>query len=753
MSNKDLQNFVRVDKYAKYIPEKKRRENWEETVERWVDGFCKKYPKREKLVRNIAKDFILPFKVMPSMRSLQFGGEALLKANARTFNCTASNIDRLSFFSHGFYLLLCGCGVGGSVQERHLSHLPNLSKARLSVRSLPTKVHVVEDSVEGWSDCAAIQLSSWFERPIPGFENFSDCEVIFDYSKIREKGSPLSHGVGLAPGPEGLARALVKNENFLQKMRDEKLTRFNDVYASDYFLTLSDAVVSGGIRRSAVIITFDATSQGMLEYKTGNWFSDENKKQRGRANISSVLERSSTSLDKFFSIIQSTKQFGEPGFYFTDNPDVVPNPCVEIGMYPYLNISPPDKIPDFSKYDGPIEKTDTGYRVSGFQGCNLTTINGSTVEDEGDFYARCEAASIIGTWQAGMTNMPYLGEISQRIFDKEALLGVSISGMLNKPEIFMSPDTLLEGSARVTNTNQFEAKVIGINQAARTTCIKPDGNSASFLGCFSGCHPGKIRKGFRIAQANRQSPPYKFLSSINPTMVEKSAWDQNDTDDVIRFPVSYDGILEDEMGPIKFLEFAKMVQEKWVMSGTNRLLCQTHSVNHNVSITVKVPDDMWDDVARYIYDNKEAFTGISLISHFGDRDFVQSPFTPVFSMEEIVEVNSCRAVDLCGQLFSHYKKMGSIEVWADLDRMIYDEGQNDLDILAKSYFYGDRKKASYLVKDLYNLMIYDKIVRSIKPVDYSLMREDKDVIDFQGEVACAGGACEVNNAALSRNLQ
>lgn len=1079
MSVAELQKYTAVSKYSRFVEEKGRRETWEETAGRYADMLIAKYPHRAKQIVRLRDEFIVPMKVLPSMRGMQFGGQPVLNKNARLYNCWGSYVDRLSFFGQAFHILLCGGGVGYSVQDCHLRTLPCLSKARRSGRVLPKKVFKPEDSIEGWADCSHVLMTSYHERPVPGFEEWLDADVRFDLSGIRKKGSLLSYGVGRAPGPMPLAKACYRNRELLDQGLAAGLERLTDELASDIHLNNSDAVVSGGVRRSANICIFDLWSKLMRAYKTGNW--REKHEQRARANISAMLVRGKVNWEAFWELFGATKEFGEPGFWWADHEDYVTNPCQpafapimtdfglktmgdisvgskiwtetgwatvvkkwstgiksvyryrttagsfigtanhrivsegvkieageaesidslagprpiaiehdsqlimdglvlgdgtvhkasndlvlldigqddasyhdseinhlilkyrpgvgeryweiktsiqpnelpltykravpdrfkyadqssicsflrglfsangsvvgqgtngrvtlkassrvviddvqimlsSVGIRSYVTVNKPAVVtfgngksyeckqsydlnisadvthfasqigfiqpykreklstiiagkdlrvrtrpkttfdivsveylgemevfditvdnephtywtggvnvsncaeimfycrlmldqddPDLTrmlpKYDGPILDIDGKKALSGWQACNLTTQNGRLIQSPEDLYGCADAAAELGTYQAGFTDFPYLGEVSERIIRKEALLGVSIAGVMHNPKVMLDPTVLEMAAGKVRARNEETAADIKINPAARLTCIKPDGNSSSTLGSFSGCHPGKIRRGFRIAQANKQERPYQHFRSINPLACEESAWSKNKTDDVIRFCVEYDGLLEDHVTAEEFLGHVRTLQKHWVGAGTVRERCVRPGLHHNVSCTVKVREHEWEGVAKTIFDHQNEYGGVSFISAYGDRDYPQAPFTPVFTVDEMVKMYGPMGVAAGIALASGFLDGPSYHLWnySDVALGIRTEDPDAKEFVqgiryaADKFHDGNLQKAVYSVKDAYNYILHDNLKTAYKPVDYSLMKGENDV-NFQGEISCAAGACEI----------
>ena len=459
MSVAELQSYTFVSKYARWIPGKKRRETWRESVDRVKELMQLQYPE---IIGDIdwAYDMMHKKRVLGSQRALQFGGSPILKHNARIYNCIASYIDRLRFFQECMYLLLCGCGTGFSVQQHHIAKLPKLIQKKEG-----TKKFVIPDTIEGWSDSVGVLVSSYFEQSNL-FPEYARKTVNFDYSEIRPAGSFLSSSSGKAPGPEPLKKALTNIKKVLDKALKDALfsnRKLRPIDAYDVVMHAADAVISGGVRRSATICLFSPDDEEMALAKTGNWFHDN--PQRGRSNNSALLLRDSTTPEQFSELMHSVKEFGEPGFVWSDSTELIVNPCVEIGLYPV------------------DEKTGK----TGWQACNLSTVNCAKVKTKDEFLESCRAAAIVGTLQAGFTEMPYLGEITERILKREALLGVSMTGIMEQHELCLDPAVQKEGARMVKKVNRELAAKIGINPAASTTCVKPDQLSSSL--CFNSLIP------------------------------------------------------------------------------------------------------------------------------------------------------------------------------------------------------------------------------------------------------------------------
>ena len=725
----ELQNYTFVSKYARWIESENRRETWKEAVDR-VRNMMHTYYSDKNISEDIdwAYDLMFKKKVLGSQRALQFGGEPILKRHAKIYNCTSSYCDRLRFFQECFWLLLCGSGTGFSVQKHHVSKLPNLTSEKKDKRK--GVKYKIEDSIEGWADSLGVLLSSYFNKPSESrFAEYKDKYIVFDYSNIREKGAQLSSGVGKAPGFEPLQSGLEKIRELLDKCVENEQKKLRPIDAYDIIMHSSDAVLSGGVRRSASLALFSADDDEMAKAKTGNWYVEN--PQRARSNNSALLLKDDTSYEDFKNLMESVKEFGEPGFIWSDSTEMTFNPCVEVGMWPV------------------DEKTGK----SGWQGCNLSTINCSSVADEEDFYERCKAAAIIGTLQAGFTDLDYLGDVSKAIFDREALLGVSLTGIMEKHELVLTEKVLKAGAKIAVETNKELSKKININQAARVTCLKPEGTSSSMLGTSSGIHPHHAKRYIRHVQANILEPPYQYFKSYNPQACEKSAWSANNTDEVVKFPIEVpDGSkLKNQLPAVEMLSVVKDTQKNWVQSGKNRSLCTQDFLSHNVSNTVTVQPDEWEAVTKYIYDNRKFFAGISLIPQSGDKDYPQAPFTTVYTSREIAKEYGDASL-WCSGLIELGLNAFDNNLWAACDYMTLnqetDKDSDDKKLFAikmrrfaKKYFNDDIKRLTYCMKDVYNWKIYTDLYDSFTKVDYTQLLETEDNTVGIEEISCAGGAC------------
>lgn len=740
----ELGTYTFATKYARYNATAGRRETYEEAVERVFAMHAARYAGAGiELEIQEAREASLRRLVLGSQRCLQYGGEAVLSKNARLYNCTVSYCDRPRFFQESMWLLLCGCGVGFSAQRHHIARLPPIAQPR----GEPV-THRVADSIEGWSDAVGALISSYVttDHPIPAY---AGRRVAFDYSGIRPAGAPISNTAGKAPGPDPLRRSIER----LRALLDARLAEHGSGYqlqpidAYDLVMHVSDAVLSGGVRRAATICIFSPDDEAMAAAKTGDWYT--HNPQRARSNNSAMLIRGQTSLEQFTGLMQHVKEYGEPGFVWSNSTEVLFNPCVEIAMYP----------------------VDTSSGQSGWQFCNLCEINAKATTRPESFLKACRAAAILGTLQAGYTNFPYLGATTEAITRREALLGVSMTGMADNPAIAFDYDLQDRGAATVLAVNAALAERIGINPCARATCVKPAGTTSCLLGTSSGIHPTHAERYFRRVQANRREAPAGYFQLHNPRAVERGMWSRDANDLCLTFPmISPPGaITRADQSALEFLERVRQTQQHWVASGTRPDRC-TIPTTHNVSNTVTVRDHEWNEVTNYIFANQEAFAGISLLPEGGDLEFAQAPFTAVSTPTEVVRRYGVGAMMASGLIVDAVKAFDN-NLWSACDAVLGRGqkiempalGDNDdvaayrataeqvlakKDILrrmlkfAKNYFSGDVRRMTHCLKEVNNLKLWEDLTRDYQHVDYTLLHEATDDTKLAETVACAGGKCD-----------
>ena len=568
-----LSDITVYTKYAKYLPSKERRETWRELVTRNMEMHTAKFPKMKESIEAIYENFVFTKKVLPSMRSLQFGGKAIELNNARVYNCAFLPVDSIHSFSETMFLLLGGTGVGYSVQNHHIEKLPEIRKPNYNRK----KKYVVQDSIIGWADA----VKALFKSYTGGLTS----HIEFDFSDIRPKGALLITAGGKAPGPEPLRIALVKIEAVLRQKDDR--SRLTDIECHDIQCHIADAVLAGGIRRAAMISLFDLDSDAMLNCKAGNWWEDN--PQRGRSNNSVVLLRhkiDKKTFDKVWERIEASGS-GEPGIYLTNDKDWGTNPCCEIALRPY-------------------------------QFCNLTEINMADIENQEDFNARASAASFIGTLQASYSDFHYLRDIWRKNTEKDALLGVSMTGIASKHNIQCL--NYEEAAQIVKETNNTIATALNINKAARTTAVKPAGTTSLVLGTSSGIHAWHNDYYIRRMRLGKNEAIYSYLAINHPELLEDEYFNPT-SQAVISVPQKApDGAITRHESTLDLLERVKLISKDWVKSGHDK-----GNNTHNVSCTVSVRDNEWKIVGEWMWANKEYYNGLSVLPYHGGT-YKQTPF-------------------------------------------------------------------------------------------------------------------------------
>ncbi len=604
-------------KYARYLPAKKRRETWEEITKRNRDMHIKSYPALSKEIGEIYEKFVKTKKVLPSMRSMQFGGKPIEISPNRVYNCAYMPIDSLLSFSEAMFLLLGGTGVGYSVQRHHVEQLPEIIQPNPERK----RRYLISDSIEGWADSIRILLEC--------YTGIRSSSPIFDYSDIRPKGSLLKTSGGKAPGFQPLRECLVKIEGMLQNKTNG--SKLESIEAHDIMCYLADAVLAGGIRRAAMISLFSADDSKMISCKAGNWW--ENNPQRGRANNSAVILRHRVTKEFFMGLWERIQHSGsgEPAVYFNNDKDWGTNPCCEIALRPY-------------------------------QFCNLTEVNASDVIDQADLEARVKAAAFLGTLQAGYTDFHYLREVWRKNTEKDALLGVSMTGIASN---VVEGLDLEMASFAAKQENKKIAKLIGIKPASRITCVKPAGTTSLVLGTSSGIHAWHDEYYVRRLRVGKNEAIYSYLLNNHPELVEDEYFNPEEQA-VISIPqkAPEDAITRHE-SVFDLMERVKNFSIRWVRTG------HVDGLNtHNVSATLSVKEDEWDDVGEWLWMNRHYYNGLSVLPYDGGT-YKQAPFETI-------------------------------------DKETYDE-----------------------------MMV------NLKKIDLTKVIEEQDDTNLTGELACAGGACEI----------
>ena len=592
ISTRILSEITVFMKYAKYQPQLNRRETWQELVSRNKEMHQKKYPVLAEEIEAAYK-YVYDKKVLPSMRSMQFAGRPIEVNPARIYNCAFLPIDDWRAFGEVMFLLLGGTGVGYSVQHDHIEKLPEIRKPKQNRK----KRFLIGDSIEGWADAVKVLMKSYFS---------GTSSIDFDFSDIRPKGARLITAGGKAPGPGPLRECLVKLQGILDTKEDgEKLTT---IEVHDMVCHIADAVLAGGIRRAALICLFSPDDDEMISCKSGAWW--ELNPQRGRANNSAVLLRSITEKEQFQDIWRriETSGAGEPGIYFTNNVEWGTNPCCEIALKP-------------------------------FQFCNLCEVNVSDIESQEDLNGRVKAASLIGTLQAGYSDFHYLREVWKRTTEKEALIGVSMTG-IGSGVVTHWTYSMVEAAEIVKAENERVAKILGINCAARCTTVKPAGTTSLALGTSSGIHAWHNDYYLRRVRVGKNEAIYSYLSMYHPELLEDDKFRPHDTAIITVPQKAPEGAILRTESPFDLLERVKQVTKEWIKPGHRK-----GNNTHNVSATISIKNDEWDAVGEWMWENRKFYNGLSVLPYDG-HSYVQAPFTDCTKEEYEALIETLKEVDL-----------------------------------------------------------------------------------------------------------
>jgi len=617
MNTEILSDITVHMKYAKYNENLTRRETWDEIVTRNRNMHIKTYPDLAGEIESVYEKFVRAKKVLPSMRSMQFGGKPIEISPNRIYNCAYMPLDSYLSFSEAMFLLLGGTGVGYSVQRHHIEQLPEIRHPKADRK----RRHLIADSIEGWADAVKVLMESYI--------GIRTSTPAFDYSDIRPKGSILKTSGGKAPGPQPLRECLVKVEGILQNIQDgEKLS---PLHSHDIMCHIADAVLSGGIRRAAMISLFSADDAEMIACKSGSWW--ENNPQRGRANNSAVILRHRVTKEFFMDLWKRIEASGsgEPGLYFSNDKDWGTNPCCEIALRPY-------------------------------QFCNLTEVNASDVEDQTDLESRVKAAAFLGTLQAGYSDFHYLREVWRKTTEKDALLGVSMTGIASNRVEHLDLE-MAAFAAKLENSRI--SKLIGVKEAARVTCVKPAGTTSLVLGTSSGIHAWHDEYYIRRIRVGKNEAIYGYLSEHHPELVEDEFFNPTQQA-VISVPQKAPkGAITRSENVFELLERVKNFSIRWVRSGHRE-----GSNTHNVSATISIKQDEWNDVGEWMWMNRHYYNGLSVLPYDGGT-YTQAPF------------------ETC-------------------DKETFDE-----------------------------------LSKALRGIDLTQVIEMTDETNLSGELACAGGACEI----------
>ena len=595
LPNSILSDIAVHMKYARYLSKKERRETWKELVTRNKKMHLKKYPNLKEEIEQAYK-YVYDKKILPSMRSMQFGGKPIEVAPNRIYNCAYMPIDHVASFSECMFLLLGGTGVGYSVQRHHVEKLSEIQ----CPNSKRTRRFLIADSIEGWADAIKALMTSYFK---------GGSKLRFDFSDIRPKGSRLVTSGGKAPGPQPLKECLVKVQGILEEK--ENGDKLEPIEVHDIICHIADAVLAGGIRRAALISLFSADDEEMLAAKVGNWW--EKNPQRGRANNSITLMRHRITKEYFMDLWERVKASGsgEPGFYLTNDKDWGTNPCCEIALRPY-------------------------------QFCNLVEVNASDLETQEEYEARCKAATLVATLQAGYTDFHYLREVWRRNTEKDALIGVSMTGIASGRVLDLD---MKAASLVVKKENRRVASRIGIKPASRTTCVKPAGTTSLTLGTSSGIHAWHNDYYIRRLRVGKNESIYTHLLIHHPELVEDEYFRPHDTAVIAVPQKAPDGSITRSESALQLLKRVKRVTEEWVRPGHHR-----GQNTHNVSATITIRPDEWPDVGDWMWENRNCYNGLSVLP-YADHTYKQAPFEDCSPekyqvlLESLTKVNLMKVVE------------------------------------------------------------------------------------------------------------
>ena len=615
ISNRILSDITVHMKYAKYVPELNRRETWDELVTRNKNMHIKKFPTLKSEIENVYK-MVYNKKILPSMRSLQFGGKPIEISPNRVYNCAYLPIDDWRAFGEVMFLLLGGTGVGYSVQKHHIEKLPEIKKPNIN----RTRRFLIADSIEGWADAVKALMKNYFQ---------GGSKLKFDFSDIRPKGAQLVTSGGKAPGPQPLKECLIKIAGVLDLKKDDE--KLSPLEVHDIVCHTADAVLAGGIRRAALISLFSADDNDMISCKSGNWW--ELNPQRGRSNNSAVLMRHKITKEFFMELWKRVElsNAGEPGIYLSNDKDWGTNPCCEIALRP-------------------------------FQFCNLCEVNASDIESQEDYESRVKAATFIGTLQASYTDFHYLRPVWQRTTEKDALIGISMTGIGSGTVLGYD----MKSAAKIVKIeNERVAKLLNINKSARCTTVKPAGTTSLTLGTSSGIHAWHNDFYIRRIRVGKNESIYTYLKNNHPELIEDEFFRPHDTA-VISIPQKApDGSIMRTESPFQLLERVKKVAQEWIKPGH-----RSGNNTHNVSATISLRDHEWKPAGEWMWDNKDHYNGLSVLNYNGGT-YEQAPF------------EDCTEED------------------------------------------------------------YNSLMKTLTEVDISNITELDDQTDLSGELACAGGACEI----------
>ena len=807
-----LGEFIRVAKYARFIDGS--RETWKEQCTRMitmhrdhlsdlglldatVQGCGAAGPTASSALERLL-DALIAKKIVGSQRALQYGGSGILTKNARIYNCCGSYADRIEVFREAMWLLLCGCGVGMNISRTHTSKMPKFYPRDTSLgqgcgaagpigqgcgAAGPT--YEIQDSIEGWADALGIVIDSYANTSSPYFRKV----VEFDYSKIRPQGALISSSGALAPGPRPLCQMLTRVTRLIDSwMPTQGSTmptldggpsdgvQLRPIQIYDILVHSASAVMSGGIRRSAILILFDHSDKEMMNAKTGNWYQEN--PQRSFSNNSVILIRSEINLEQFNEVVKTAIEFGEPGFFWAYHNYILYNPCGEVGLDPILHCGEPHAASDAANAETMPEGENS---PTGWAFCNLTEINMKLVKSAGDFYKACELASILGTIQATYTSFPFLGPTTEAIVRADPLLGVSMTGMMDNPKIAFDPAILAQGARIVRSTNVEYAKLLRINPASRTTCVKPSGTTSCLLDTSSGIHTRYAKKYLRRVRIDDTDPLGDFMEKYAPALIEHTGTASSvGGARIATFPCEAPHGAVTHIAPIKFLNTIILVKKYWVDEGATPQETgggtgqggrgSAAPPEHNVSSTTSIQPGERADITLAIYKHRNEISGMTLLAATGDKTYHYAPFQQVPTLPKLISLYGNAALfasglivhaqdvfpnlyDACDTLLGSIKlpvvNLSSAELPVSIadtkstvDKLIW---LKRAEKFANNYFAGDKLRLSYCLKDIDATKKWDDVHRALAHVDipWHTAPSRPPRVDHD---ACAGGKCEFTSA-------
>ena len=611
----DYQHFIYVSRYSRWLETENRRETWSETVKRYFDFFEEHLLEKHNYkvpadLRDELEQAVVNLEIMPSMRALMTAGEALRRDNTAGYNCSYVSVNNIRAFDEILYILMCGTGVGFSVERQYVEKLPTIAEQF----NHSDTVIMVQDSKAGWAKAYRELISLLIGGQIPKW----------DMSKIRPAGARLKTFGGRASGPRPLVDLFQFTTDTFKRAAGRKLT---SIECHDIVCKIAEIVVVGGVRRSALISLSNLTDERMRDAKSGAWW--EQNPQRALANNSVAYKEKpeiGTFMEEWVSLYKSKS--GERGIFNREaakktvaklgdrrdpNHDWGTNPCSEIILR--------DK-----------------------QFCNLTEVIVRPEDTQDSIARKIRIASILGTWQASLTYFPYLSSAWKKNCQEEALLGVSLTGILDNPMMASKDKKILKVvledlKAEAVKVNKDWAEKLGINPAAAITCVKPSGTVSQLTDTASGIHPRHNEYYIRTVRADRKDPLCQMM--IDMGFPAEPCVMKPDHTMVFSFPMKAEGsVTRNDLTALEHLDL-------W-------LTYQRHWCEHKPSITITVREHEWMDVGAWVYNHFDEVSGISFLPH-SDHSYRQAPYQDC-TKEEYEKAMESMPKDIDWSQLKNYEK-------------------------------------------------------------------------------------------------